>query len=108
MPTYSKHTLVIKVGKCSSKFMNALGSLYHSNLLELLSNPIKSTQLEIELAITVDVGNIFVKATYNLEGDGPLVLSHMNVSFLSSIVTTVHYPNTAAFCYMITLVEVLQ
>ena len=55
--------------------MTALGSLYHSNLFELLSNPTKSTQLQIELAITVDVGNVFVKATYKLEGDGPLVLS---------------------------------
>ena len=49
-------------GKCSSKFMTALGSLHHSNLLELLSNPTKSTQLQIELVVTVDVGNIFIKA----------------------------------------------
>ena len=51
--------------------MAALGSLYPSNLLELLSNPTKSTQLQIELAITVDLGNVF-KATYNLEEDSPL------------------------------------
>ena len=53
------------------KFMTAFGSLCHSNLLELLSNPTKSTQLQIELAVTVDVGNVFVKVTYNLEGIGP-------------------------------------
>ena len=29
----------------------------------------------MELAIPVDVGEVFVKATYNLEGDGPLALS---------------------------------
>ena len=40
-----------------------------------LSNPAKSTRLQMELVITVDVGNVLVKATYNLEGDGPLVLS---------------------------------
>ena len=42
--------------------MTALGSLYHSNLLELLSNPTKTTQLQMELAITVDVGDVFVNA----------------------------------------------
>ena len=35
----------------------------------------KSTQLHVELAITVDVGDALVKVTYNLEGDGPLALS---------------------------------
>ena len=106
VPTYSRHTLVIKVRNAQAKFMTALGSLYHSNLYEL-SNPTKSTQLQIELAITVNVGNVFVKATYNLEGDGPLVLStYEYISFLSSIATTVHYPNTAIF-YIITSVQVL-
>ena len=61
--------------------MTALGSLHHSNMLELLSNPTKSTQLQIELAITVDVVNAFVNSTYNLEGDGPLVFycQHLNI-----------------------------
>ena len=86
MPTYSKHILLIKVGNAQAKFMTALGSLYHSNLLELLSNPTKSRQLLMELAITVHVGNVLVKATYNLEGDGPLVLStYEYISFLFSI-----------------------
>ena len=55
-----------QTGKCSSKFMNSLRRLYHPNLLELLFNPTKSIQLQIKLAITVDVGNVFIKATYNL------------------------------------------
>ena len=50
-----------------------------SKLLELLSDPTKSTQLQVELAITVDVGEAFVKATYNLEGDGPLALTAYEV-----------------------------
>ena len=29
----------------------------------------------VELAVTVDAAMPFVKATYNLEGDGPLALS---------------------------------
>ena len=87
-------------GKCSSKFMTTLGSLYHSNLLELLSNPTKSTQLQIELAVTVDVGDILLR-----QSDVPLVLSTYKHIFLSLIATTVHYPNTAAICYMITSIE---
>ena len=68
-----------------------------SKLLELLSDPTKSTQLQVELAITVDVGEAFVKATYNLEGDGPLALTaYENICFLSSFASTMHYPNTAA------------
>ena len=65
----------------------------NSNRLELLSNPTKSIQLPMELAITADA---LVKAkTYNVEGDRSLALSHMNRSFLSFFATTVHYPNTA-------------
>ena len=35
----------------------------------------KSQLLMIELAIVVDAGEPFIKATYFLEGDGPLVFS---------------------------------
>ena len=31
--------------------------------------------LQIELAVTIDAGEPFVKACYTLEGDGPLALS---------------------------------
>ncbi len=31
--------------------------------------------LKLELAAVIDIGTFFVKATYNLEGDGPLVLT---------------------------------
>ena len=43
-------------------------------LLEMLQNPTVKAYVHIELAAIVDVGEAFVKATYNLEGDGPLVL----------------------------------
>ena len=39
----------------------------------LLSDSQKKAYLEVELAALVDCGVSFVKATYNLEGDGPLV-----------------------------------
>ena len=44
-------------------------------LQQILNDPPKNRKLQVELAITVDVGEPFVKATYRLEGDGPLVLS---------------------------------
>ena len=40
-------------------------------LLEILRDGKKKAFLQIELAAVIDVGEIFVKATYNLEGDGP-------------------------------------
>ena len=45
----------------------------------------------------VDAGEAFVKATYNLEGDGPLVLKCFEV--LSTLVADIqvgHYPNVQA------------
>ena len=69
-----------------------------SNMLELLSNHIESTQLQMELVIIVNVEDIFVNKIYNLQGDVPLALSTYElISFLSTFVTTVHYPNTAIF-----------
>ena len=44
-------------------------------LLEILNDSVKKVQLRIELAVIIDAGELFVKGTYNLEGDGPLALS---------------------------------
>ena len=41
---------------------------------KLLNDPVKSSLLQIELAAIIDVGTPLVKATYNLEGDGAVVL----------------------------------
>ena len=38
----------------------------------------------------------FVKATYKLEGDGPLSLAYQKISILFASVSTQHYPNVAA------------
>ena len=37
------------------------------------------TNLMIELAVTIDAGEPFVKACYTLEGDGPLALFYYEV-----------------------------
>ena len=44
-------------------------------LLSILRNANEKKLLQVELAATVDAGLPLVKCTYNLEGDGPLVLS---------------------------------
>ena len=70
---------------------------YKSKLIVIISNPVKLGQLQMELAITIDVGEPFVKATYNLEGDGPLALTaYEHIRHLYFVASTVHYPNTAA------------
>ena len=38
-----------------------------------LNDPPKNKKLQMELTVTIDAGDQFVKATYRLEGDGPLV-----------------------------------
>ena len=45
-----------------------------AKLLAIVANARKKTFLELELAATVDWGQLFVNATYLLEGDGPLVV----------------------------------
>ena len=45
-------------------------------------------KLKIELAVTVDSMQPFVKATYDLEGDGPLVLyAYQKISSLHAHVS---------------------
>ena len=44
-------------------------------LLSILKDPQKKALLQIDLAATVDFGEVFVKACYFLEGDGPLALA---------------------------------
>ena len=66
-------------------------------IFQMLSDPHKNAQLQLEMAITIDVGEPFVKSTYNLEGDGPLALTtYKCICFLSSFASTAHYPNANA------------
>ena len=51
----------------------------------------------MELAITVDAMTPFVRATYNLEGDGLLALkAYREISTLHSVTATQNYPNMLA------------
>lgn len=51
----------------------------------------------IELAVIVDVGEPFVKACYNLEGDG--ALAPLCYEILLSVRASVHWPNTQAVAW---------
>ena len=67
-----------------------------SKLLTFFDNPQKKALLKVELAV-VDFGIHFVKTTYNLEGDGPLVFRcYEAISSLTAAVNLAHYPNLKA------------
>lgn len=67
-------------------------------LLEILGDPAKCHKLQIELAITVDIGEPFVKSTYQLEGIGPLVLAAFEkITALRATISAAYYLNTNAF-----------
>ena len=54
-------------------------------------------QLKIELAIAIDAGEPFVRATYNFEGDGPIALhAYEEVRKLYNVIALPHYPNLIA------------
>ena len=66
-------------------------------LLRLLEERQQCTYLQLELAAIVDCGEKFVKATYELEGDGPLALQCYEViSILNASIHTSHFPNLTA------------
>ena len=50
--------------------------------------------LKLELAITIDLGEHFVKATYFLKGDGPLVLScYEKLNAIAQVCQALHFKN---------------
>ena len=63
----------------------------------LLLLQMKGKELLIELAVNVDVGEVFVKTTYCLEGDGPLVLEcYEKVMGVRISIQVHHWPNPVA------------
>lgn len=53
--------------------------------------------MQLELAATVDAGEQFVKATYRLEGDGPLALEcYEVVATVQAAIHSNYYPNVTA------------
>ena len=68
-----------------------------SKLLDILNDAPRCRKLKMELAITIDSMESFVKSTYTLEGDGVLALvTYEHISMLYSAISTEHYPNVLA------------
>ena len=66
-------------------------------LLQLFSDRQKYEYLQLELAVVIDAGEPFVKATYNLEGDGALAFKCYEIyTGLLTAVELQHYPNLCA------------
>ena len=63
-------------------------------LQAILSDPQRLICSKLELAVTIDVGEHFVKATYFLEGDGPSVFAcYEKLSAVSQFCQAPHFPN---------------
>ena len=68
-----------------------------TKLTNILNNPATCRKLKVELAVTIDAMDIFVRTTYNLEGDGPLALSaYTLIRSLYAHITSSHFPNATA------------
>ena len=68
-----------------------------SHLLRKVQDTQQSQLLRVELASVVDCGHSFVKATYQLEGDGPLILqAYEEIATVRAAVQSAHYPNVIA------------
>lgn len=104
VPTYSTTRWWSK-WEVMKHLLDAFGSFLQSEdlppsrlkLLEILDDAPKKRKFQIELAVTIDAGEPFVKSTYRLEGDGPLIFTaYKEISSLRATITTKHYPNTDA------------
>ena len=74
-----------------------LGPRTRVRMLTILQDPIKRAMLMVEMAAVVDAGGEFVKTTYALEGDGPLVLyCYEQIQAAFESVSVQHYPNVDA------------
>lgn len=68
-----------------------------AKLITVLNDQPQCRKLKMELAIMVDSMLPFVKATYLLEGDGPLALTvYQCLSELDAHIVAEHYPNVEA------------
>ena len=77
--------------------------------LEIISDPPKNRKLHMELVITIDAMEPFVKATYNLEGDGPLIFkAYEEIALLSAGILNQRYPNTKAVAKSLTATSIQQ
>ena len=64
----------------------------------IFDNKVHLRDLRLELAAVVDIGVHFVKATYLLESDGPLIfISYQRLQEVLNACMAVHQPNVHAF-----------
>ncbi len=68
-----------------------------ARLRMILDDEDRLRDLQLELAAVVDVGQHFVRATYNLEGDGPLIFSvYKQLQQVLNACSVDHFPNVRA------------
>lgn len=73
-----------------------------ARLLRIIEDQPTYRKFKVELATTVDAMLPFVKATYSLEGDGPLALqAYQIVSSLYNHISLQHYPNLVAVAHQL-------
>ena len=93
------HQLMVQFGDVLSflESHDEMTSKSHLKLLEFLTDSKKKVFLQTELAAFVDIGELFVKAKYNLEGDSPLVLqAYDQIQIVKAKIENPHYPNVDA------------
>ena len=80
-----------------------IGAALRPKLLSYLQIPQTSSKLQVEIAATVDWGEPFVKACYDLEGDGPLALQcYERVDRVLASIVTENIPNVRAVAEKLT------
>ena len=79
-----------------------IGPALREKLLEILRNNQSVSLLKSGLAAIVDVGEHFVKSTYNLEGNGHLAVKcYEEIIKLRSVIQVAHYPNIEVVSHML-------
>ena len=74
-----------------------IGHSIRPKLLSFFTDAQKKANLQLEVALTVDWGEPFVKACYFLEGDGPLALEcYETTTKVSAAIQVGHTPNVQA------------
>ena len=73
-----------------------------AKLLSMFSDEQQKSYLMVELAVTIDAAMPFVKATYSLDGDGPLALTcYEAISALNAAARQAYYPNLQAVAHTV-------
>lgn len=95
------HQVMVQFGDIEYFLRNEeVSSVTSSKLLEIICNVQRKYTLQLELAAVVDMGIHFVKAIYDLEGDGPLVLCcYEIIERVKMALQSAYYPNVSAIAH---------